>query len=43
VAAGTVLAFVPMILGQAGGQAPTYLDPKQPVEKRIDDLLSSAK
>jgi beta-glucosidase len=39
-AAGTVLAFISVILWQAGGQAPIYLDPKRPVEKRIDDLMS---
>ena len=40
VAAGTALASVSMILAQAGGQAPIYLDPKRPVEERIDDLMS---
>jgi beta-glucosidase len=40
VAIGAVLAFIPMILAQAGGPAPIYLDPQQPVEKRIDDLMS---
>ena len=40
VAAGTVLASVSMILAQGGGQAPTYLDPKQPIEARVDDLMS---
>ena len=27
-------------LGQAGSQTPIYLDPKRPVEERVDDLLS---
>ncbi|MGD0007276.1 MAG: glycoside hydrolase family 3 C-terminal domain-containing protein [Terriglobia bacterium] len=39
-AAGTVLAFSSVILAQAGGQAPIYLDPKRPLEERIDDLMS---
>ena len=39
-AAGTVLAFIAVILWQAGGRAPVYLDPKRPVEERIDDLMS---
>jgi len=25
---------------QAGGQTPIYLDPKRPIEKRVDDLMS---
>jgi beta-glucosidase len=40
VAAGTVLPLMSAILAQAGGQAPIYLDPKRPVEERIDDLMS---
>jgi beta-glucosidase len=40
VAAGMALAFIPVILAQAGGEAPIYLDPKRPVEERIDDLIS---
>jgi len=39
-AAGTALASVSMILAQAAGEAPVYLDPKRPVEERVDDLLS---
>ena len=39
-AAGTALASVSMILAQAGGEAPIYLDSKRPVEERVDDLLS---
>ena len=40
VAAGATLASISVILAQAGGQAPIYLDPKRPVEERIDDLMS---
>ncbi len=40
VVAGGVLAFIPMTRGQAGGQAPIYLDAKRPIEERIDDLVS---
>ena len=40
VAAGTTLASISVILAQAGGQTPIYLDPKRPVEERIDDLMS---
>ncbi len=40
VAAGATLASVSIILAQAGGEAPIYLDPKRPVEERIDDLMS---
>ena len=40
VAAGTTLASVSVILAQAGGQTPIYLDPKRPVEERVDDLMS---
>ena len=39
-AAGTTLVSASMILAQAGGEAPNYLDPKRPVEERIDDLIS---
>ena len=39
-AVGTVLTFIWVILWQAGGRAPIYLDPKRPVEERIDDLMS---
>src|SRR5208337_219811 len=39
-AAGTTLASISVILAQAGGQAPIYLDPKRAVEERIDDLMS---
>jgi beta-glucosidase len=37
---GAVLAFNVVIRGQAGGQAPIYLDPQRPVEDRINDLMS---
>jgi len=40
VAAGTTLASITVILAQAGGQTPIYLDSKRPVEERIDDLMS---
>ena len=40
VAAGATLASISVILAQAGGQTPIYLDPKRPVEERIDDLMS---
>ncbi len=33
---GIVVAVVPLVVS---GQQPTYLDPSQPLEKRIDDLL----
>ena len=40
VAAGTTLASISVILAQTAGQTPIYLDPKRPVEERIDDLIS---
>lgn len=40
VAAATTLAPISAILAQDGGQTPIYLDPKRPVEERIDDLMS---
>ncbi|MGO8814284.1 MAG: glycoside hydrolase family 3 C-terminal domain-containing protein [Terriglobia bacterium] len=40
VAAGTTLASVSMILAQASGGATIYLDPKRPVDERVDDLIS---
>jgi len=39
VAASTALTSISMMLAQAGGQTPIYLDPKRPVEDRIDDLI----
>jgi beta-glucosidase len=38
-AAGATLAPISAILAQVGGQTPIYLDPKRPVEERIDDLI----
>ena len=38
-AAGATLASISAILAQVGGQTPLYLDPKRPVEERIDDLI----
>jgi beta-glucosidase len=40
VAAGTTLASISVVLAQAGHQTPIYLDPKRPIEERIDDLMS---
>jgi beta-glucosidase len=40
VAAGMTLASVSMILAQASGEAPIYLDPKRPIDERVDDLMS---
>jgi beta-glucosidase len=40
VVVGTTLASISSILAQAGGQTPIYLDPKRPVEERVDDLMS---
>ena len=39
-AAVTTLASLQWFVAQAGGQTPIYLDPKRPIEKRVDDLLS---
>ena len=39
-AAGAVLTFISATLAQVSTQAPIYLDPKRPVEERIDDLMS---
>lgn len=39
-AAGTALASIPVILAQADNSTPIYLDPKRPVEERVDDLMS---
>lgn len=38
--AGFTLASFTMLGAQAGDQTPLYLDPKQPVEARVDDLIS---
>ena len=40
VAAVTTLGSVSVILAQAGSQTPLYLDPKRPIEERVDDLMS---
>jgi beta-glucosidase len=40
VAAGATLASISVILAQSGDATPIYLDPKRPVEERIDDLMS---
>jgi len=39
-AAATTLSSGPVLFAQAGSQLPVYLDPKRPVEERIDDLMS---
>jgi beta-glucosidase len=39
VAAGAVLAFIPLIRAQSADQTPIYLDSKRPVEERVDDLM----
>ncbi len=39
VAAATALASVSASLAQDGGSTPIYLDPKRPIEDRIDDLM----
>ena len=39
-AAVTTLASLQWFVAQAGGQTPIYLDPKRPIEERVDDLLS---
>ena len=38
--AGAGLAFIAVIRWRAGGHSPIYLDPKRPVEQRVDDLMS---
>ena len=40
VAAGATLASISVSLAQDGGPTPIYLDPKRPIEERIDDLMS---
>jgi beta-glucosidase len=40
VTAATALSAGPGLFAQAGSQLPIYLDPKRPVEERIDDLMS---
>jgi beta-glucosidase len=40
VAVGAALSSRPLVFAQTGSELPIYLDPRQPVEVRIDDLLS---
>ncbi|MGA2986528.1 MAG: glycoside hydrolase family 3 C-terminal domain-containing protein [Terriglobia bacterium] len=40
VVAGGTLASISVVLAQTGGETPIYLDPKRPVQERIDDLMS---
>jgi beta-glucosidase len=40
VAAGAMLASIPVVLAQAGDQTPVYLDRQRPIEERVDDLMS---
>ena len=40
VAAGTVMTSVSIILAQTGDSTPVYLDPKRPIDERVDDLMS---
>jgi beta-glucosidase len=39
--AAAVVALTPLsgVLAQSAGQTPVYLDPKRPIEERIDDLI----
>ena len=39
-AAGLILLIAGAAFSQAGGEIPVYLNPKEPPEKRIDDLMS---
>jgi beta-glucosidase len=39
-AVSAALFHAPMLSAQAGGELPAYLDPKRPVEERIDGLMS---
>jgi beta-glucosidase len=36
----SALSLAPALSAQAGGELPAYLDPKRPVEERVDDLMS---
>ena len=38
--AGITLAFISVVLAPARGQTPIYMNPKRPIEERIDDLMS---
>jgi len=40
VAAGVALPSISAVLAQVGDQTPVYLNPKRPIEERIDDLMS---
>ena len=40
VGAGVMLASISVILAQADSSTPIYLDPKRPVDERVDDLMS---
>ena len=39
-AGGLILLIAGAVFSQAGGEMPGYLNPKEPLEKRIDDLMS---
>jgi beta-glucosidase len=39
-ATATTLASISVVFAQTGGETPTYLDPHQPIDARIDDLVS---
>jgi len=40
VAVGAALASISAVLAQVGDPTPVYLNPKRPIEERIDDLMS---
>jgi beta-glucosidase len=40
VAVGAALSNGPAVVAQTGSERPVYLNPKEPVDKRIDDLLN---
>jgi hypothetical protein len=39
-AVGVALASLSAVLAQSAGQTPVYLNPKRPIEERIDDLAA---
>ena len=39
-AAGVTLVSFPAVLAQIANEKPAYMDPKRPVEERVDDLMS---
>jgi len=39
-ATGTIMVSLTVIWAQGGAQGPIHLDPKRPIEERIDDLMS---